>query len=55
MGKGDMKSLLDGSVEKESYEHHRHWVEPRAQFDDIGCVYSVVYRIAPNISYVNEK
>lgn len=53
MEKGTVKSL-DRSGEMESYEHHRSWVEPRIQFDDVGCVYAV-YIIAPNVSYVKES
>lgn len=54
MEKGNTKSFLDGSGEKEFYEYHTSWVEPRAQSDNVSCVYTVVYTIATNISYVNE-
>lgn len=49
-----MESFLDGFGEIQSYEHHTSWVEPRAQSDDFSCVYTVIYTIAPNISYLNE-
>lgn len=45
-----MKSFPDSSGKIESYEHHRSWVEPRVQFDDISCVYTVVYTISSNVS-----